>query len=1337
MQAKSQVLLPINTVVSENFNAIGASGTAALPANWKFSAPGNGAAATWSAGTNTAATTQAAASGTPTTGGAYNWATTAGTDRSIGFMSSASYASPSAIMGYFRNTTGSTVTTVTVAFSIERFRINTGNVSVSFFSSADGNSWTARNAGDLSTAVFLPGASSYTFSNPLLVTKTVVITGISVANNADIYFRWVFNTSGTTTSQGIGLDNVTVFAGNATPAMSAKLTDHLTGDVAHDGQANAGDKLTYVATIKNTGTGPATGVNYTNTIPTNTTLNGVVRTSALARDDQYTTPASTVLNGTTVLANDYGMPSVAMVSFGPVGSPATIANGSNTITTEGGGTVLMNANGTFTYTPAAGFTGVDRFAYIAGAGMPPNNDAIVSITVGSAVSAVNDSYSVTGNVGITLTPAAGIFNNDLGDNKTLLSVNGSAANIGTPIATAQGGTVTVNANGSFSYDPPAGYEGADQFTYAIDNVFSTPATGTVTLNISGMIWFVNNTAATNGSGKLSSPFNSINNFQAVNNGTGNNPAANDNIFLYESGTNYDGSITLLNGQKLIGQDAAATLASITGLTIPSYAVALPATDNANATLVTLVATAAATNTINLSAAASNTLRGFTIGNTTGTGINGTSFGTLTVADVAKNGSGNAITVNGGTINGTFTNITSTSGTAPLSFTTISGAVTVNTGSLTGSTGTGIFISGSAANFTFTNLLITNPAGTAFQLSGGNGTISHSGAISKNNAGRLLDIQLRSGGSVTISGNLSSTSTATGILMQSNSGGTITLSGGTKTINTGANKGITLTNNTGATMAITGGGLALTTTTAIALDVSGGGTLTITGTGSTISNGNGGAISILNTTIGAGNVNFQSIASNGATHGILLNNTGAGGLVVTGTGSAGSGGTIQNCVQRGARFLIASNISLSYMTFTGNGTLNIDAAATAGDALNGTNTNVAAGIDLQTVSGFTANNVTITGGVQIGLNGKGVSNLVLTNCSVQNAGNEVLEDGVQLVNLSGTCSVTNSTFTGNFHRQFEVQNSAGNLNLTMSGCTFDHLSYVSTGGQGMLLVGHTSATIVASIKSSLFKNNFGTAFTGQVINNGNVNITLGSNGLANTPAEGNTFTDNSGAIQMLSDNAGVLNYGIGNNVITVSAVVTSGFTPVTFRKGTNATGFVGGTFGYNTIGNAAVANSGTNSAGTNGLSITNEGLSGGMNITVSNNTIQRVAQRGMEVLLQLNDNLNIAVLNNTFQNPNPSAVPGNRVGHAIFMQSGTDAADAGTLCAEIQNNNLTPGAWDDITSGNIRVRMFPGGGSDKFRLRNLATGTAAAVVTFLNTTNTGAVTSATTPSAYLTGAAACF
>lgn len=51
-------------------------------------------------------------------------------------------------------------------------------------------------------------------------------------------------------------------------------------------------------------------------------------------------------------------------------------------------------------------------------------------------------------------------------------------------------------------------------------------------------------------------------FNALNNGASANPAANDAIFIYESGTAYAGGVTLLSGQKLIGQDATATLAAL-------------------------------------------------------------------------------------------------------------------------------------------------------------------------------------------------------------------------------------------------------------------------------------------------------------------------------------------------------------------------------------------------------------------------------------------------------------------------------------------------------------------------------------------------------------------------------------------------------------------------------------------------------------------------------------------------------------------------------------------------------------------------------------------------------
>src|SRR5205085_12326008 len=105
------------------------------------------------------------------------------------------------------------------------------------------------------------------------------------------------------------------------------------------------------------------------------------------------------------------------------------------------------------------------------------------------------------------------------------------------------------------------------------------------------------------------------------------PATSDNIFLYESSTSYVGPTTLLNNQKFIGQDATASLISLTGLTQPSGPDPLPVMASANGTIVNITSGA---NAINLGNG--NTLRGFTVGNTTGSKISGTSFGTLTVGD---------------------------------------------------------------------------------------------------------------------------------------------------------------------------------------------------------------------------------------------------------------------------------------------------------------------------------------------------------------------------------------------------------------------------------------------------------------------------------------------------------------------------------------------------------------------------------------------------------------------------------------------------------------------------------------------------------------------------------
>src|SRR5882724_2164487 len=265
-------------------------------------------------------------------------------------------------------------------------------------------------------------------------------------------------------------------------------------------------------------------------------------------------------------------------------------------------TVNINASGQ----DATGVTFMDT--------VDPNTTFVPGSLTATPV-AVDDSYSALGNVRISVA-APGVLGNDFTGLPT-------ATITAPPVTSANGGNVTLNADGSFTYNPPAGFEGTDTFTYTLTNAQGSN-NATVTINVSGMIWFINNAASCPCDGRLTNPFNSLSSFQAVNNGTGNNPAANDNIFIYESAVDYVGPVILLNGQRLIGQDATASLSSITGLTPPPESDPLPTMNSANATIVNITSAAAA-----ITVASGNRLTGFTGGNA-GTDISGTGFGTLTI-----------------------------------------------------------------------------------------------------------------------------------------------------------------------------------------------------------------------------------------------------------------------------------------------------------------------------------------------------------------------------------------------------------------------------------------------------------------------------------------------------------------------------------------------------------------------------------------------------------------------------------------------------------------------------------------------------------------------------------
>lgn len=385
----SQSSLPLNTIVTENFNSMSSSATASLPANWKMSSAGTGLTSGWTTGTNITATAQAANSGLPVNGGAYNWATTSNTDRAVGFLTTASYASPNAIMAYYRNTTGGSVSSVTIAYGIERYVVNTTVPTVDLYYSTNGTSWTLVNGVSTSATDFPTGAAAGSFTTPKTINKTATI-NVALANNSDIYFKWVFITSNAN-SQGLGLDNVSVFVGTATPVVIATLQDLLQVDNGTHNQFNEGDVIRYKTVIKNTGTGDANNVQVTlPTPPANTTMvAGSIKTSALAVDDSYAASFNTLLNisvvGQGVLSNDVGIPTpIAVLSYGTTADATVLAPGAGG-TTDAGGAITLNANGTFTYTPPAGFSGTDKFKYITGNGNLPNNDAIVTITVAADI----------------------------------------------------------------------------------------------------------------------------------------------------------------------------------------------------------------------------------------------------------------------------------------------------------------------------------------------------------------------------------------------------------------------------------------------------------------------------------------------------------------------------------------------------------------------------------------------------------------------------------------------------------------------------------------------------------------------------------------------------------------------------------------------------------------------------------------------------------------------------------------------------------------------------------------------------------------------------------------
>lgn len=521
-------------------------------------------------------------------------------------------------------------------------------------------------------------------------------------------------------------------------------------------------------------------------------------------------------------------------------------------------------------------------------------------------------------------------------------------------------------------------------------------------------------------------------------------------------------------------------------------------------------------------------------------------------------------------------------------------------------------------------------GPLFNVSGGNGRIDYAGTITNNSAGaRAVSITTWAGDDATddlvLSGAIDEN--GAGILVNGNAGSrAITFSGG-----------MDVDTTTGEGFAATANGNALG--------------LNVTGT-NTIDSVSATALRVTSTTIGSSNLNFRSLSSGNGTaaadpaNGVVLSATGTSGrLIVSGTGSAGSGGTIRNATSTGISLSGTQNPSFSWMQLNDFGDF-----AIRGDS----------------VAGFNLDNSVVNGA---------------------NGNNAAADEGsIRFSELTGTATFTNSSVSGGFEDNLRIVNTAGALTVTLSGVTIGANS-LSDGNDGAYFetLGSSGATMNVTVQNGTFTSARGDLI--QVNNNSN-----GSFSLAFT---GNTLSNNHGGI------------ATGGGGVSLFAGATSTDTFVvqnnTFRDAVGpavlivkptGVGSLDLTFQGNTIGQAATPNSGSLEG--SALKIQSVGQ-GAIDALISGNTIRWYNNFGIELLTgggatAQSGALNATITGNLITQPGTNPATASIAKNGIHLNAGTVPGDTYQICLDaggtgaLQNSVSTAGAPSDIPAGGEDIRL---------------------------------------------------
>ena len=185
----------------------------------------------------------------------------------------------------------------------------------------------------------------------------------------------------------------------------------------------------------------------------------------VAINDAYTIPINNALTVSSpgVLANDFdsnGDALSALLDFG-----------------TSNGTLTLNNDGSFTYTPKQSFLGMDAFTYHVSDGnldSAPTQVKIEVFEVNLPPVAVDDTYTVTQDSELSVQAPGVLFNDSDPNNDPLTAILDD---------TAEHGDLIFNADGSFTYTPQAGFSGEDFFRYRADDGLLESQRAQATINV--------------------------------------------------------------------------------------------------------------------------------------------------------------------------------------------------------------------------------------------------------------------------------------------------------------------------------------------------------------------------------------------------------------------------------------------------------------------------------------------------------------------------------------------------------------------------------------------------------------------------------------------------------------------------------------------------------------------------------------------------------------------------------------------------------------------------------------------------------------------------------------